>query len=185
MELEPAGACGRRVDGFEAERAQARGPGWERERVVERSERELPAVDPQIEPAADSSRQIALVHPLVRDLLPFLEGRDLGHVQDVLDVDAVARELDPAEAVDREVPERVCHRSSGSGERDDEPEQEDEALHDAYLLASGLQSTEKCGFSRTALTNHERDSCPRQRSIIPRWKYLSASCVPSRSARRE
>src|SRR5947199_9064389 len=122
---------------------------------------------------------------LVGDLLPLLEGRDLGHVQDVLDVGAVAGELDPAETVDREVPERVRTRGGGCSERGDEPDQKREALHVAYLRASWLQRSEKCGLSRTALTNHDRDSCPRQRSIIPRWKYLSASCVPSRSARRE
>ena len=37
---------GGRVHGLEAERAQAGGPGWERERVVERSERDPPAVEP-------------------------------------------------------------------------------------------------------------------------------------------
>src|SRR5262249_17925374 len=152
--------------GLEAERAQAGRAGRECECMVERLEGDSSTVEPQVEAAADAGGELALVLLLVGDLLPLLEGRDLGHVEDVLDVDAIAGELDPGKAVDGEVPERVRCRGRRGHERDQESEQENEALHDAYLLASGLQRSEKCGFSRSALTNHGRDSCARQRSII-------------------
>ena len=47
-------------------------------------------------------------------------------------------------------------------------------------FATGAHSTEKWGFSASARRNHDRASAPwpRQRSIMPRWKYLSASRVP-------
>ena len=52
------------------------------------------------------------------------------------------------------------------------------------LLATGDQSTEKCGFSASACSKSRRaaESAPRQRSVIPRWKNFSASFVPSRRA---
>src|SRR4029077_12866522 len=83
-----------------------------------------------------------------------LEGRDLRHVEDVEDVDAVAGDLDPAEAVDREVAEWMCGRGRDPGQvtkchkADDE-----ELLHRASLLAVGAQRTEKWGLSASARLN--------------------------------
>jgi hypothetical protein len=46
---------------------------------------------------------------------PCLERRDLCHVDDVMDRDCVARNLDPTEAIDREIPEGMRVRRPGSG----------------------------------------------------------------------
>ena len=54
----------------------------------------------------------------------------------------------------------------------------------AYFAATGDQSTEKPGLRSTARRNQRpaTSRSPRQRSIIPRWKNIDASCVPRRSA---
>ena len=82
-----------------------------------------------------------------------LEGRNLGHVQHVADVEARARDLDPAEAVDREVAQRMRRRQR----REREPGHdrgrqgsEREPLHRRAFLATGDQTIEKCGFNPRA-----------------------------------
>ena len=90
----------------------------------ERAEARRPSVHGQTRPGGDPARIGTRVDAagLLR-----LEGRDLGHVEDVTDVDPVARDLDPAEAVDREVAERVRGRARRGRERDQRDE--DGALH--------------------------------------------------------
>src|SRR5439155_6729633 len=89
----------------------------------------------------------------------------------------------PAEAVDREVAEWVGDGGGGRRKGRERSEEHDQPLHRDQLRATGAQRTEKCGFSSSARRNHALASArsPRQRSIAPRWKNLSASCVPSRS----
>src|SRR3954470_8522605 len=151
-----------------------------RERRRRRSQCRAPAVERELGPARDAAR-VRLRVDAAR-----LEGGDLRKVEDIDDVEAVTRDLDAAEAVDREVAERVSRRRDRDDERRERSQDDDQALH-AYLLARGAHSTEKCGFRRSARRNHPCDATrlPRQRSIIPRWNSLSASWVPSRSARCE
>src|SRR5947199_6464739 len=109
---------------------------------------------------------------LVGDLLPLLEGRDLGHVQDVLDVDVVAGELDPAETVDREVPERVRTRGGGCS-RSEEHTSELQSLR--HLVCRLLLEKKKtcstttiarlCGPTTAAVRTCAR--CPRSRRTCP------------------
>ena len=169
-------------DGFEPERGEAAGarPGVDARR--ENLQDSRPSVELEFEAARDLPRESGPANAVA-----LLVRRDLGQVEDVLHVDAVAGGLDRAVAVDREVPERMCLRRCGNGERGEQADEERETFHDAYLLATGLQRSEKCGFRRSARANQSRAEAwsPRQRSIIPRWKYLSASRVPSLSARRE
>src|SRR5690348_1730122 len=154
-----------------------------RKRSRGREEADATAADGELGPARDPCGVGARVDA------PGLEGRDLGQVEDVEDVDAVACDLDPAEAVDREVAERVCGGGRGPREETDSGEAADDEqlLHRASLLAVAPHRNEKFGFRRAARRNHTRASAlrPRQRSIIPRWKSFSASGVPSRSARLE
>ncbi len=169
-------------DGLEAERGEAAraGPGANAGREDAQCRRS--PVDLELEAACDLLRESLATNPVA-----LLIGGDLGQVEDVLHVDTVAGSLDRAVAVDREVPERMRLRRRGDGEGGEEPDEQREALHDAYLRATGLQRSEKCGLRRSARPNQSRADAwlPRQRSIIPRWKYLSASRVPSRSARFE
>ena len=81
------------------------------------------------------------------------------------------------------LPSGCASAAAGRGERGQEREDDEQALHAEYLRAVGLQRSEKCGFVSRARANQRRDSarCPRQRSIIPRWKNMDASRVPSRS----
>ena len=111
------------------------------QRVPERDERRRPPSDRQVRVRGDPACVGIGVDAAG------LEGRDLGHVEDVADVDAVARDLDPAEAVDREVAERMGGRGGRREQGGDGDEQDEESLHRSSLLATGPQSTEKCGFS--------------------------------------
>src|SRR6476659_2628064 len=97
-----------------------------------------------------------------------LQRRDLRHVDDVANVEPVARDLDPREAVDREVPERVRRRGCDRQEQIAERGQGQQALHDASLLRVEVQSTEKWELSATARRAQGRGSWPRQRSISAR-----------------
>ena len=108
-------------------------------------------------PAA-RSRARSLGEKLRRSRL-LLEGRDLGEVEDVEDVDAVAGGDDAAVVVGGEVAERVRGGDgrqrparASSGERDQS------ALHRASLRATGAQSSEKCGLSASARRNQPRAS---------------------------
>ena len=77
-------------------------------------------VEPQLELPRDESRRSRAA----RDPVAELEGRDLGEVEDVANVDAVAGELDARVVVDREVAERVGARRAR--EREHEPDRGDE-----------------------------------------------------------
>src|SRR5262249_5705077 len=109
-----------------------------------------------------------------------LERRDLRHVEHIEDVDARARDLDSAEAVDREVAERVRLRGDRREQRRREADDERDPLHASALRATGVHSSEKRGFSLSARANHARAASrwPRHCSISPRWKYLTASLIP-------
>ena len=119
--------------------------------------------------------------------VPGLEGGDLGHVQHVADVQPVPGDLDAAEAVDREVAERVRRSGCWSKQRGRHDEENGEPFHRSSRLATGAQRIENCGFRRSARVSQARFAAawPRQPSIIPRWKNLSASSVPSLRARFE
>src|SRR5215207_7208817 len=76
---------------------------------------------------------------------------------------------------------------AGTARVAEQHEEDQQPLHHAYLVASGAQTSEKCGLSASARRNDVRAATrrPRQRSAIPRWKSFVASRVPSRSARSE
>ena len=129
------------LDPRRPEPARAR---WVGERLPERDESCRPPRHRQVGVGGDPPR----VGPGVD--VACLEGRDLGHVQDVEHVNAVARDLDAAEPIDREVAEwvRGCRRRRE--QRGRHCEQKDEALHRSSLVATGAHSTEKRGFSASA-----------------------------------
>ena len=181
-EAKRAAAQCRFVDGLEAQRLQPSGPRAEPDRGVQEPKRRALTVDLELQALRELLR---IARPA--NALPLLEGGDLGEVEDLLDVDPVARDLDGAEAVDREVSEGVRERVRGTDERAQQGDEDDEPLHDACLLATGAHTREKCGLVSSALANQARavSSRPRQRSIMPRWKNFEASSDPSRSARRE
>src|SRR5581483_1858927 len=178
-------------DDLEPRRAQPCLSRWEREPVADRDECRPSTVDGQPEARCDRASEPLRVRlaALGLDVGPGLERRDLRLVEHVEDVEAVARRLDPAVPVDREVADRVSQRIRGKRERAGRhrDEKEDELRHSASLRATGDHSTEKWGFNASALPSHTRLArvWPRQRSIIPRWKNLSASRAPSLSARCE
>src|SRR4051812_15481083 len=169
-------------DHLEPQRVQAADAFRERERVPDGRERDWPAVDADVEPMREAPGVVLSVDAL----LLRLERRDLRQVEDVADVEPVARDLDAREAVDREVAERVRLRGDRRKERQRKRGKENELLHRRLpLSATGDQSTEKRGLSASALRYQVAASArlPRQAAIQPRWKNLSASFVPSRSDR--
>ncbi len=141
----------------------------------------LPSVDDEVGVAGDPPRVG------VRIDATGLERRDLGQIQHVADVEPRARGLDPAEAVDREVAERVRRRERRERERRGRESKEHEPPHRRAFLATGDHKTEKCGLSASARCRNASPAArlPRQRSIIPRWKSLSASrrAEPERAPR--
>ncbi len=110
-------------DDLEPSRREAASAGWEgnpvlalleRERASRRRSSERPSRTVQ------RARRAYASWPSARTSAAGLEGRDLGKVEDVEDVDPVAGGLDPAELVDREVAERMrdaAQREGEAGER--------------------------------------------------------------------
>ena len=100
---------------LETGRAQARLPRREGEDVLHRSERDRAAAHRGLDALGQRTRQRSAVGGLTLGVhvRPRLEGRDLGHVEHVEDVEAVARGLDPAVAVDREVAEGGARGAAG------------------------------------------------------------------------
>ena len=116
-----------------------------------------------------------------------LEGRNLGEVEGVAHVHALARERDLAVAVHREVPQRMREGGGRQGQRGDREHGDESLLHRTPSLATGAQRGEKYGLISSASRNAFRAAWgrPRQRSIIPRWKSFRASRVSRRSALTE
>jgi hypothetical protein len=178
-EARPGGR--RLVDGGEAQGLQPARAGAELALRLDEPKHCRPAVERELQSATDLGGEAGPAHTL-----PLLERRDLREIEHVVDVDPVAGDLDRAVAVDGEVAKRVRGGRGGENRRQRDQE-EDEALHATALRATGAHRSEKCGLSRSARVNQRRASAfrPRQRSIIPRWKNLGASSVPSRRARLE
>ena len=126
-------------DHFEPQRVQPAHAGREGERVRDRHERDRAPVERDVQPAADPLGVGAHVDALLARLVR----RDLRHVQHVAHVEPIAGDLDPREAVDREVAEGMRARGGGHGQRADCGGQQHQFLHRAYLLATGLHRTEK------------------------------------------
>ena len=170
-------------DHFEPHRVQPASARWECKRVCNRDEHHRPSVQRCVYAAAETGG----ICPGVDAPLPRLERRDLCEIEHVAHEQPVAGNVDACEAVDREVSERMRSSCRRDGERRSRGENEQEPFHDAYLRATGDQRTEKRGFSARARRNHARETValPRQRSIMPWWKNLRASRVPSLSASRE
>src|SRR5207244_1747923 len=173
--------CRSPQDGLEPRGPQATCARRVREGGLDRSQAHAAPVHRQVR-AAREGTCVGL-----RIDLACLEGRDLGEVEDITNVDPRARDLDPAETVDGEVAERMSRRGDGQHERGDPGGEQREPLHAEYLTATGAHSTEKCGLRARARRNHVFATAllPRQRSTIPRWKNLTASWVPSRNERFE
>ena len=122
----------------------------------EQLERRADAVEPQLERPGELGRVAGRA-----DAVAGLEGRDLGEVEDVVDEDTVARELDAGIVVDGEVAERVRARAAGTGkcrERGDDEQGRDEHAppHLSASRATGAHRTENSGLSASALPYHER-----------------------------
>src|SRR5204862_6212016 len=103
----------------ESGRAEAGLAGRKGEDVLHRRETDRRPADGGVDVTGERVGELGAVDGLTLrvDLRLGLEGRDLGHVEHVEDVETVARGLDPAVAVDREVAERVrsCARNEGKG----------------------------------------------------------------------
>src|SRR5438874_2198595 len=67
--------------------------------LPDRSQRDAPACNLEVEAAGDPPRGRRRIRGGAPHRLALAEGRDLGHVEHVEHVDAVARDLDPAVAV--------------------------------------------------------------------------------------
>ena len=107
------------------------------------------AVHRQVRAAREATARTTCASMLAR-----LEGGDLGEVEDVANVDAVARDLDPAETVDREVAERMRRRRrrrTSSRERGDRGATRRFTRRTSF--ATGAHSSEKCGFRASARRN--------------------------------
>ncbi len=88
-----------------------------------------------------------------------LERRDLGHVDDVPDVEPVARDLDPGEPVDREVAERVRRRHAPpepAGSRPLRPAGARAVSRREPPRASRPRATRSCGLSADGLPRPRR-----------------------------
>ena len=151
--------------------------------VCDRNERDGPPGERHVQAGCKAAR----VHRRVDALLSRLVGRDLGHVEHVAHVEAVARDLDAREAVDREVAERMRLRRDRREQRSEQQAEHDLLHEEAPFRATGAQRTEKWGLSARARRYHVAAPArsPRQAAIQPRWKNFRASCVPSRSERFE
>ena len=94
------------------------------------------------------------------DVVALLIGRDLGQVERVAHVDAVAREVDGREVIDGEVPERVRGGVPGGEQRRNgahEHEQSGQRTpHESAFRATGAQRTEKPGLSASAFRYQAR-----------------------------
>ena len=144
------------VHRFEAKRGQAPRPLPLRDAVREQLERRADAVELQLERPGELGRVAGGA-----DAVSGLEGRDLGEVEDVVDEDTVARELDAGVVVDGEVAERVRARAARAGEcreRGDDEQRRDERTqpHLSVSRATGAHRTENSGLSASALPYHRR-----------------------------
>ena len=158
-------------DELEARRAETCSAWRKCEPPLDHDEAAGPAVDRDGEAGPDRLRQpvrVALAAER-RDVATCLEGRDLGEVEDVVDVGAIAGEDDLGVVIRGEVPERMRRRDAGRDEcRDRHCEDDREALHAAPSLpardrfgpsaraATGAQRIEKLGSSASALRYHPR-----------------------------
>src|SRR4051794_15290202 len=95
--LAPAAKPRAAKDRFEPRRPQSAGTRRMRKRPLEWSEPYCASVHRQLGAARESARKAGSVDPAG------LEGRDLGEIEDVVNVEARPGDLDAAEAVDREV----------------------------------------------------------------------------------
>ena len=68
-------------------------------------------------------------------------------------IDPPAGQLDRRVPVDGEVAERMREGRGRCRQRREHDEQDENALHDASLLAVAAQMSEKCGFVSTARAN--------------------------------
>ena len=156
-------------DDLQAQRLQPAHAGRKGDRMLDRDHAQPLAVHHELELAGDPARRCRGVSLGRTHCLALAEGRDLRHVEDVENVDPVARRLDAAVVVDREVAERMRVRDGGSREHGEHDQQADQASHAASLSARGAQRSEKVGFAASARANQGRATASpwRQRSIMP------------------
>ena len=143
------GAVDRRSpeDHLEPHRVQAGDAARECERACHRLQRDRAAVDGDVQAA----RQTPRIDSGIDAILASLVRRDLGHVEDVADVELMPGHLDAREAVDREVAERVGRRDRRCEKRRSCDEDDEQLLHDdAPFRAMGAHRIEKCGLIASA-----------------------------------
>jgi hypothetical protein len=127
------------VDDLETGRVEAAHSLRKRDRSPDGGYATEIAVDAEPDAAAEPVGQLGRVRSLPEafELVPRLIGGDLGEVEDVEDVDAVAREVEARVPVRREVAERMRRRQPRDDERREHREGERERSHPRALLATG------------------------------------------------
>ena len=133
--------AGGAIPGRVAQRAQAALPGQVARRLRDRLDGEGPAVDRQgdlARPLGRARRGVGLEPAGVVHRGPLAEGRDLGHVDDLAEIQLAAAGLDPQVGVDREVAERVRagRARQEQGEARDGDQGRDDAPHDDTAASS-------------------------------------------------
>ncbi len=138
------GAAQDQLETHGVQAADALGKG---ERPCDRDELGGPAVQHHVKPGGDAARE----HSRIDSLLTGLIGRDLGKVEHVADVEPVAGDLDPGEAVDREVAQRMGLRGGRHGQAGDDSQQDDDLPHGVTpFRATGAHRIENRGLRASA-----------------------------------
>ena len=192
-----AGGPGRAVPGRVPEHLEAALAGPEARRLGDRSHGDAPPADRQADlggAPAGARGGVGREAAVGLDERALAEARDLGHVDDLAQVELAAAGLDAQVAVDGEVAERVGRGRPGAGdehggERRQGGEDEEAAPHDPSLRSSrratGAQRTEKAGLRLSDADRRRRaaGASPAHAAAIPAWKSISASRVPRRRLR--
>src|SRR5205823_5784765 len=113
-------------DQLESHRVEAADAERERQSVRDGYQRHGPAIEGDVEASRDSHGVRAWVDPL----LPRLVCGNLGEIEHVAHVEAVACDLDAGEVIDREIAEWMRLRRCGCEQSGRQAGQNEQALHD-------------------------------------------------------
>src|SRR5438128_6640498 len=165
--------------------------------MVTNQQRQAPRAHLQQQAATQVAHALVEVTGVIGDPLLLLEGGDLRVIDHIDDVDPIAVQRYLAESIDGEVAQRVGEGRhgdrDGQGERTQQCNQSSTQPHDiapraiSAFRATGANKREKYGLMYSAWCRSPMAAAlwPRRASIIPRWKNIVASCVPSLSACRD